>query len=173
MAWLNHQMDKVELRECSKSLRLPKTLGYHWGMEPRTPYPTDLTDKEWVFIAPSVPAAKPGGRPEKYPKRESLTGLLYILRGGCAWRLLPHDFPPWQIVDQYFWHFWRWQQDGTWQVMHDRIRGAVRVAVGQYRQARAGIIESQSVKTTEKGGSTVLIRPHRSRGVHGISSSIR
>ena len=62
------------------------------GMEPRRPYPTDLTDKEWALIAPYVPTAKPGGRPEKYPKREILDGIFYILRGGCAWRLLPHDF---------------------------------------------------------------------------------
>ena len=72
-------------------------------MEPRKPYPTDLTDKEWALIAPYVPTAKPGGRPEKYPKREILEAIFYILRGGCAWRLLPHDFPPWQIVYQYCW----------------------------------------------------------------------
>ena len=168
--WIKSSSESVQ-----KVCGCPKRWVTRRGMEPRTPYPTDLTDKGSGSHRPSVPAAKPGGRPEKYPKRESLTGLLYILRGGCAWRLLPHDFPPWQIVDQYFWHFWRWQQDGTWQsdAQPKQIRGAVRVAVGQYRQARAGIIESQSVKTTEKGGSTVLIRPHRSRGVHGISSSIR
>jgi transposase len=139
-------------------------------MEPRKPYPTDLTDKAWAFIAPYVPAAKPGGRPEKYPKREILNGIFYILRGGCAWRLLPHDFPPWQIVYQYF---WRWQQDGTWQVMHDRLRGDVRVAAGKHRQPSAGIIDSQSVKTTEKGGSAASIRTSRSRGASGISSSTR
>jgi putative transposase len=64
------------------------------GMEPRKPYPTDLTDKEWALLAPYVPAAKPGGRPETYPTREILNGILSLLRGGCAWRLLPHDFPP-------------------------------------------------------------------------------
>jgi transposase len=139
-------------------------------MEPRKPYATDLTDKEWALIAPYVPAPKPGGRPEKYPKREILNGIFYILRGGCAWRLLPHDFPPWQIVYHYF---WRWQQDGTWQVMHDRLRGDVREAAGKHRQPSAGILDSQSVKTTEKGGSAALIRINRSRGANGISSSIR
>ena len=61
------------------------------GMEPRKPYPTDLTDPQWALMAPYVPTAKPGGRPEKYPKRELLDGSFDILRGGCAWRLLPHD----------------------------------------------------------------------------------
>jgi transposase len=63
-------------------------------MEPRKPYPTDLSDKEWDLIKHLVPEAKPGGRPEKYPKHEIMDAIFYILRGGCAWRLLPHDFPP-------------------------------------------------------------------------------
>src|SRR5262245_4173619 len=119
-------------------------------MEPRKAYPTDLSDKAWELLHPYVPAAKHGGRPEKYPKREILNGIFYILRSGCAWRLLPHDFPPWQIVYHYF---WVWRQDGTWQVMHDLLRGDVRVAAGKQRQPSTGIIASQSVKTTEQGGS--------------------
>jgi len=137
-------------------------------MAPRKPYPTDLTDKEWALIAPYVPAARPGGRPEKYPKREILDAIFYILRGGCAWRLLPHDFPPWQIVYQYC---WRWRNDGTWQLMHDLLRGDVRVAAGKHRQPSAGIIDSQSVKTTEKGGSTATTSPKTSTAANGTSSS--
>ena len=124
-------------------------------MEPRKPYPTDLSDQEWELIQAYVPQAKSGGRPEKYPKREILNGIFYIVRGGCAWRLMPHDLPPWQIVYQYF---WRWRRDGTWQLMHDLLRGDVRVAAGKRRQSSAGIIDSQSVKTTEKGGSTGTMR---------------
>ena len=137
-------------------------------MAPRKPYPTDLTDKEWALIAPYVPAAKPGGRPEKYPKREILDAIFYIVRGGCAWRLLPHDFPPWQIVYQYF---WRWRNDGTWQLMHDLLRGDVRVAAGKRRQSSAGIIASQSVKTTENGGATATTSPKTSTAANGTSSS--
>ena len=138
-------------------------------MEPRIPYPTDLSDQEWDLIKHLVPEAKSGGRPEKYPKREILNGIFYILRGGCAWRLLPHDFPPWQIVYHYF---WLWRQDGTWQVMHDLLRGDVRMATGKHRQPSAGIIDSQSVKTTEKGGSTATIPTKTSTAANAISSSI-
>ena len=124
-------------------------------MAPRKPYPTDLTDKEGALIAPYVPAAKPGGRPEKYPKRAILDAMFYSLRGGCAWRLRPQDFPPWQIVYQYF---GRWRNDGTWQLMHDLLRGDGRVAAGKHRQPSAGIMDSQSLKTTAKGGSTGTMR---------------
>jgi putative transposase len=139
-------------------------------MEPHKPYPTDLSDKEWNLINHFVPEAKLGGRPEKYPKREILNGIFYILRGGCAWRLLPHDFPPWQIVYHYF---WVWRHDGTWQVMHDLLRGDVRMAAGKHRQPSAGIIDSQSVKTTEKGGSTATTPTKTSTAANAISSSIR
>ena len=139
-------------------------------MEPRKPSPPDLTDREWALIAPLVPAAKPGGRPEKYPTREILDALFYLLRGGCAWRLLPHDFPPWQLVYQ---DVWRWRKDGTWHVRHDLVRGAVRAASGKRRQPSAGIIASQSVKTTEKGGSAAMMRINTSRGASATSSSTR
>jgi putative transposase len=138
-------------------------------MEPRKPYSSDLTDQEWALIAPYMPQAKPGGRPEKYPKREILNGIFSILRGGCAWRLLPHDFPPWQMVCQYF---WRWRRDGTWPRRRDLFRGDVRVAAGKHRQPSAGIIDSQSVKTTAKGGAAALMRTNRSRGASVLSSSI-
>jgi putative transposase len=144
--------------------------GYHQGMNPRQPYPTDLSDKEWDLIKHLVPDAKPGGRPEAYPKREILNGIFYLLRSGCSWRMLPHDLPPWRIVYHYF---RQWRQDGTWQVMHDLLRGDVRAAAGKQRQPSAGIIDSQSVKTTEKGGSTALTRTSRSKGGSGIYWSTR
>jgi putative transposase len=138
-------------------------------MNPRPPYPTDLSDTEWALIQHLVPEAKSGGRPEAYPKREILNAIFYLLRSGCAWRMLPHDLPPWRIVYHYF---RAWRQDGTWQVLHDLLRGDVRVAAGKQRQPSAGIIDSQSVKTTEKGGSTASTPTSRSKDASGISWSI-
>jgi transposase len=137
-------------------------------MNPRQPYPTDLSDTEWALIKHLVPEAKSGGRPEAYPKREILNAIFYLLRSGCSWRMLPHDLPPWRILYHYF---RQWRLDGTWQVMHDRLRGDVRVAAGKYRQPSAGIIDSQSVKTTEKGGSTATTSPKTSTAANGTSSS--
>jgi putative transposase len=136
-------------------------------MEPRQPYPTDLTAREWALIQHLVPAAKPGGRPETSRQREILGAIFSILRGGCAWRLLPHDFPPWQIVYQ---DFWRWRHEGTGPRRHALLRGDVRVAAGKRRQPSAGIIDSPSVKTTEQGGSGVTTRASRSTGVSVTSS---
>lgn len=106
-------------------------------MNRRQSYPTDLSDQEWNLIQHLVPEAKPGGRPEAYPKREILNAIFYLLRSGCSWRMLPHDLPPWRIVYHYF---RQWRQDGTWQVMHDLLRGDVRAAVGKHRQPSTTVV---------------------------------
>ena len=117
----------------------------------RTPYSTDLTADEWTLLGPLVPRAKSGpqgGRPAEH-RREILNGIRYVVRTGCAWRLLPHDLPKWQTC----YHYFRlWRIDGTWERIHDRLRGEVRTKAGRKRQPSAAIIDSQSVKTTEKGG---------------------
>ena len=139
-------------------------------MMPRQPYSTDLSDHEWTLIQHLVPAAKPGGRPETYAKREILNGIFSLLRSGCSWRLLPHDLPPWRMVS---YDCRQWRQDGTWQLRHDLLRGDVRVAVGKQRQPSAGIIASQSVKTTDTGGSAALMRTNTCKAANALSSSIR
>jgi putative transposase len=133
----------------------------------RPAYATDLSDEEWQLLAPLLPPEKPGGRPRKYPIREVINGIQYVLRGGCAWRLMPHDLPQWQTAYQ---TFRAWRQDGTWLRIHDQLRDAVRTRMGRHRQPSAAIIDAQTVKTTETGGPTAMTGRRSSMAASAISA---
>jgi putative transposase len=132
-------------------------------------YPTDLTDTEWTILAPLIPAAKLGGRPRTTDMREVVNAILYSLRSGCQWRMLPTHFPPYQTVYHYF---RSWRRAGVWEQMHDTLRGDLREASGRTREPSAGIIDSQTVKTTEKGGSAAMTAASASAGASATSSSM-
>src|SRR5436190_23527584 len=122
----------------------------------RKSYPSDLSDKEWALLEPLLPPPKHTGRKRKYEVREIANAIFYLLRTGCPWRMLPHDLPPWQAVYQ---HFRRWRNSGVWQQLNDTFRIELRVLEG--RDGREGspsaaIMDSQSVKTSEKGGLAAM-----------------
>ena len=125
---------------------------------PRRRYPSDLTDAQWRTVEPLIPPAKPGGRPRSADVREIVDAILYVARNGTTWRALPHDNPPGRPVYHYF---RAWRLDGTWERMHDALRDRTRQAAGRAASPSAAVIDSQSVKTTEKGGSAATTPARR------------
>jgi putative transposase len=108
-------------------------------------YPTDLSDEQWAILQPILPPAGGRGRPRTLDLRQVINAILYVVVGGIQWRLLPHDFPPWQSV---YYYFRTWRHSGQWQRIHDTLRAEVREQAGRHKHPTAGCLDSQSVKAT-------------------------
>ena len=115
-------------------------------------YPSDLTDEEWALVAPLIPPAKRGGNTRTVVMREVVNGLMYVLSTGCQWRAIPKDLPPKSTVYDYF-DLWSW--DGTLVRIHEELYVKCREQASREASPTAAIIDSQSVKSAEKGGRTI------------------
>lgn len=122
--------------------RLPMTLD-------RPAYPTDLTDEQWEILESLVPAISAEAAYHVHTRREIVNAMLYVLRSGCSWRMLPHEFPAWGTVYHYF---RQWQHDGVWDQILHTLRMQVRQKQGREAEPSAGIIDSQSIKTSAVRG---------------------
>jgi len=132
---------------------------------PEKIYPSDTSDAQWKAVQPLIPPAQLGGRPRDVEMRWIINGILYIVRGGGSWRMLPTEYDPWPTVYGYFRKF---QREGVWQQIHDRLREKVRRKAGKKSTPSAAIIDSQSVKTTEKGGFAAMTQAKRSWAANAI-----
>ena len=140
----------------------------------RLRYPSDLNDEEWAPVRPQIPRAKRGGNKRSVDERAVVDGLMYVLSAGCQWRAIPNDLPPRSTVDHYF---CRWQDDGTLDQLHHALYVLCCEQADREASPTAAIIDSQSIKSTEKGGAASIRRAsmvaRKSRVRNGTSWSIR
>lgn len=133
-------------------------------------YPSDLSEAQWAILAPYVvkplPEVRGKGRPPKQNFRREINAMLYVLKTGCQWRMLPKEFPPWKTVYGYF---RKWRLDGTWEKTMNALRENARKKAGRNRTPSVAIIDSRSVKSAGKGGSAVSMVARKSRGANNIS----
>jgi putative transposase len=132
----------------------------------RKPYPTDLKDAEWKQLEALIPAAKHGGRNRTADMREVLNGIFYVVKTGCQWDMLPHDFPPKGTIYHYY---NTWRKNGLWGQINAALREKVRQVEGRQSSPSAASLDSQSVKTTEKGAVGVMTRANKLKGESVIS----
>lgn len=137
-------------------------------------YPSDLTDAQWERLKPLLHQERgrrhAGGRPRKHELRRVVDALLYVVKTGCQWRQLPSNFPPWKAVHE---QFRRWRDAGLWQRAGRVLREQGRRTAGRNAAPTVAIIDSQSAKTTGKGGLAATTRARRSKAASGTSPSTR
>jgi len=132
---------------------------------PRRSYPSDLTDKEWIILEKLIPAPLLGGRPRSTNMRELLNTIFYVIKSGCSWRMVPNDLVTWGTAYDYF---RKWCRDGTWEKINEALRKKTRLASGRQEEPSAVYIDSQSCKTTSKGGSVDMMVIRKSKVVKDI-----
>lgn len=132
----------------------------------RRRYDSDLHDDEWNLIAAYIPGPKPGGRPRDVDIRAVVDAIFYLLKTGCQWRAIPHDYPPWGTVN---WYWNQWRDSGLWQELNDVLRRDLRSAAGRHDEPSAAVIDSQTLKSAEKGGRAGTTRRSTSR----VASAMR
>src|SRR5215470_16787455 len=118
-------------------------------MSERKAYPSDLTEAEWEILEPLIPALCPDAAHVKYTRREIVNGILYVLRSGCPWRMVPHDLPAWGTLYDYF---RTWRNDGTWDKVQKSLLKRMRQKQGRDCEPSAAVIDSQSIKTSAVRG---------------------
>lgn len=128
-------------------------------------YPSDLSDKEWGLVVDLMHPDPSGGRPSKHPRREILNAIFYVAKTGCQWRYLPKNLPPWKAV---YMQFVRWRDNGKIEQIYDVLHKKLRATVGKNETPSVGIMDSQSIKTTEKRGSQGLMGVKKLRAEKGI-----
>jgi putative transposase len=121
----------------------------------RRPYPSDLTAQEWNLLEPLLASPERRGRPLKWPARHIADAVFYLLRSGCAWRMLPREYPPWQTV---YYHLRKWRLDGRLRQAHERLRAAVRESEGRNPHPSGAVIDSQALKGSGVGGRRARLR---------------
>lgn len=147
--WRRRALPPEPIPEPAAAAELQPKLARRPPTKPAKRYPSDLTDAQWALVGPLLPPPKTGGRPEEHPRRELVNAILYHVRAGGAWRMLPKSFPPWQTVYRY----WRdWKRDGTLDRIHDALRDQVRDRDGRDPMASAGIVDSQSLRGADTVG---------------------
>lgn len=166
---LSHTLKRLEIRRerprrtgpAKEKNQTPRRYGYvprHRRELLGLRYPSDLTDDEWSLVRDLFEHDE-RGRPPVHDRRAMLEAICYVLQSGCPWRMLPKDFPPWSAVYRVF---RRWASKGLFEAMNDRLRARYRIRLGRNINPTAAVIDSQSVKTAEKGGPWVTTRTRRS-----------